>query len=393
MEDFANFHVREGKSKKELALDSGVSLLSQIIRMCPPKKLSNMEPQFISIMNDIHQSKNWYFTKFRLPFRHLGKKLILILGTAAGINMDACLMYIKFLQGLQGLHWEWRFRGVLCLGAIVCGSASPNIRRLAMEEGLIPSLCLNNDMNDSWLVRAAAVVALCDIYQQFKANVHGLLAREVMENRLKDEKHPQVIELLQRQKAKVPLEVFIKRVSFLFKYTSTTFAEAYFEMESEYHYMRKFIQKAEKNEIKYQELISKKLARPYKSLKPPTIPTIQKRGSNDVTNISTRAAPPQFTNLRTVVLDTNDYHQNYKKLVFDHDSYDDVIIAPDRVLPPLHSPSFLATTTGYGHHSDHGPLGAVGTGNRRKLYHPEIPDRPAPLVEAPIKIPKVFTSK
>ncbi len=379
--DLQYIKEREGKAKKEVALDMGVLLLTQVIRMTPPVNLHNMEAQFLNVMIDIAENENWY--ALDVDGRHLGGKLMKLLASASYTNLDACIMFVKFTRGLTGLHWQWQFSCILLLGALVCGSSSPNIRRLAMEEGLIKFLEWGHDSvnlaepgnkegkeDTSWIVRSAAVVALSEVYQQFKTNNHGLLAREVMQRLYESEQHSTVKSLLSQSKAKTPKETFVSRVSFLFRHTSIAFAETYAEIENEYHYMKSYMKHAEGNSSRFKA--RRAIQNQNKQRVKSTVNTSHsRRETPDPNELSTRvsAQPPQFSNLESFSFSDSDYHSNYKKLGFEHDSYFNLELgiknAAQGKLPPL-APSFVSTSAGITK-APKKPAG-LGSHTRRKLF-------------------------
>ncbi|KAJ3369784.1 hypothetical protein HDU91_006908 [Kappamyces sp. JEL0680] len=391
VEDLQASEIREGKPKKEVALDAGVLLLSQVVRMSPPPNLCNLDGRFIEIMKDISEIKNW----------HLGGKLIKLLATAAYSNLDACTMFIKFIAGLEEMHWQWQFQAILLLGAIVCGSPYPNIRKTALEHGLVRFLNHEGreghekDADVSWITRSAAISSLSEIYQLFRTNVFGLLAREVMQQRKETEQHPMVRDLLETSKAKTPQEGYVSRISFLFQHTSIAFAETYAALESEYQYMKNYIKATEKNEKRHQ-LKSKSSG--YKGpsrTKQPTLPT-SKRSGADPHDMSTRQIHPPFQNLENLVLTVDDYHNNYKRLGFAHDSYTQLPVETAQ-LPPL-APSFVSTTAGI--ITPGQSPAAVGSHARRKLFNANIaseqpsssPSTPSKAVKmAPVRLPVALT--
>lgn len=341
--------------------------------------------------------------------RNSGKKLLTLLGTAASLNTHIINLFIELLNNLEGLYWQWRFLGVGILGSIVLSAPSPIIRKVAMEQGLIPSLYFTNDKDvnqkegrdqdsnelksedfqddDSWLVRASAVIALTEIYQQIKSNVHGLLAREVMQDRRQRENHPRVLKLLDLPKAKTPQIVYVPRLSTLFKHTSIAFAEVYVTLESEYKYMRGFLEKAEKTERALQQKLQQKVSNAATRIKLKTKNTVPKLNHLISVDSSKVAAPPQFLNIQQLHLSdfaSSEYHTNYKRPPFNHDSYESLLpqLASSSPLKipattgeqnvTLTSPSYLSTTPGI-QVPPHSSL-TVGTANRRKLFNPQKKD-------------------
>lgn len=297
-------------------------------------------------------------------------------------------MFISFTKLLKTQHWQWHFLAILCIGAVACGSSSPHIRRAALEEGLVPSLEFEEG-GDCWLIRAGAVVALCEVYQQFKSEPAGLLSRQVMDDRLKRETHAEVIALLKQPKAKTPQEIFTKRISFLFKNTSMEFAETYVEIQSEYQYLRNYVQATEKNESRRKQMQCNRL--------PNSVQAFKARNSNGATYplvMSTRNKAPLFQNLEHTLLTTEDYHQNYN---LDEDYFNTflaehakTVLLSDHsknektVLPPLFGPS----TFSLGVRSVAPTPLPLGTAARRKIFHTN-----RPRVNSPDELPMMKSSR
>ncbi|KAJ3275459.1 hypothetical protein HDV01_000286 [Terramyces sp. JEL0728] len=365
VEDLQSLIVLQGKSRKEMALDVGVSVLSQVIRMNSPGPNIKMQHQFSNILQGLADVNQW----------HLGRKLLRLIATSACIDVET---YILANQGLD------------------------------------------------WLIRSAAVMVLSEVYQQYRTQPHGLLARENINTRLKSEKHSIVLQLLNSPKAKTPQTNFMKRIQFLFKYTSTSFAEIYAEIQSDYQYMRKYIQTAEKDEKRQRNkrarakrglrntllLNSKPLIEAYKNTEAP----FSKKDAVDSkylagptpepAKLSTRTKNINFVNLSNIQLATGgDYHKNYKSVVLeprvpnenssagDKQEFLELFDMPDKrvPLPPL-TTSLLTK-----HHTSPVKISNTheyGTANRRKMFNAEKPAVADPKEElkahkATIKMPQV----
>lgn len=317
-------------------------------------------------------------------------------------------MFIAFAETLSDFHWQWHYLAVLCMGTVACGSQFPNVRRMALEQGLIPMMSYgdipkpNDDSSCDWMIRAACTVVLKEIYQQFRSMPSGLLAREVMANRKLTEEHPTVLNLLNDPKAKVPQAAFTRRSSFLFKYIAISCAEIHSEIQNDYHYMRKFIQTAEQDKKK--KMTTRTRTKTKKTLgahigKKDEINTktqdfkLVQTPEPDV--LSTRHdRKGEFKNLEKVSFSNQPYHYNYRKVPYLPDETEELYSTFKPKDPvhksslPLIQPSFITSTSaGAGFQSMH--LQEVGTMNRRKLFNAEnaIPENPIKEHRSEHKIP------
>ncbi|KAJ2999296.1 hypothetical protein HDV02_003229 [Globomyces sp. JEL0801] len=428
--DLQNVAFRQGKSKKEVALDVGVSILTKVMRMAPSEEFKDIQGQLLHIMEGLRNSQEWL----------LGKKLIKLMGTAAALDMIACIEFVHLTKMLSHLHWQWHYTSILCLGTVTCSSSSVSIRKYVLENGLIPALNYGdadtnesepldaddeNDSNDnSWMVRAAAVVALIEVYQQYRIGTYGLIAREVMIDRASKETHPTVKMLLNTPRAKSPHSTFVKRISFLFKYTSIAFAEVYAEIQSDYQYMRKFIQTAEKDERRQKHQKSRKKKAPKQVpntqntqfIQSQTIEKRNKKGSKksmyatlplkhtpEPEYLSTRNREPtgDFKNILNVPFSTEPYHHNYQHVQLDpDDDVQNVLTTYEedeerrQLLPRLTKSSLRDCHATY---IIPGNIKDLGTADRRKMFNPmtsfvreeyKAPEKAKPATKT-VKMPKV----
>ncbi|KAJ3255381.1 6-phosphogluconolactonase [Boothiomyces macroporosus] len=409
VEDLQSLIILQGKSRKEMALDVGVSVLSKVIKMNPATENKDMKGQFANILQGLADVKQW----------HLGRKLLKLIATSACIDFETCKTFNYLATEISKYSWKWQFYAILCMGTVACSSDFPANRKIVLEEGIVPFLNFGDSKQESmhpanldkvvqeeldWLVRAAAVIALSEVYQQYRTQPHGLLAREHMANRLKIEKHPVVIQLLSSPKAKTPQNNFMKRIQFLFKYTSTSFAEIYAEIQSDYQYMRKYIQTAEKDEKRQRNKRAKAKRSLKNNLQPNPLPIKEVYKDNlkanekpaetkhiagatpDPAKLSTRTKKINFANLSHIDFTSDrDYHQNYKNVVVEpkpkSDSPTNIdkqqeftelfeVFEKKQVLPPL-TTSLLTK-----HHTSPVKIGNAhdyGTANRRKMFNAEKP--------------------
>ncbi|KAI8928069.1 hypothetical protein BC831DRAFT_450288 [Entophlyctis helioformis] len=380
IDESVHFMSMSSHDEKEevMAFPVGVSLLSQIVRMMPPDDLMSMYEPFHGIMADLNEKSQW----------HLGRKFLRILASAAMINQEACLMFVKLVRGLDSFNWQWQFLGILCLGAIACASQSSSIRRLALEDGLLYFIDLGNDdvqsnvqpadpatkatpprppvaptaatamtiledyegvhpgappptaahagddddvkpapptESHAWKMRAAAIVSLTEVYQQYRSQPHGLLAREVMSNqRTTHESHPIVCDLLNNPSAIAPQDKNLRRTSFLFKYCCVSLAELYADSQSDYMYLRKYVRTAEKNDTRRR------------------VQQLKQAGSN-----------ARINNQQPVAWDrTWDYHQHHPSQTHHNNTRDGRASVPPTAEGGFDGMSMAPTATMHGHLGD-----------------------------------------
>ncbi len=296
-------------------------------------------------------------------------------------------MFVKLSKQLKTLHWEWHFLSILSFGAIVCSSAYANIRKLVMEEGLLVSLS-ESDHENSWKERCASVVSLSEIYQQFKSEPHGLVARKAIEGRARLEKNEIVLGMLKNPKAKSPQQIFTKRMSFLFKHTSVEFAESYVALQSDYQYMKNYIQNVEKSEAKFHQRMKNRIGKGSRIMRSHH----SKEYTVDPKHLSTRnKQPPKFENLKDIKLPSHDYHYQYKNVELDPeiqrlllpDLHDDMSVTLPQLKPSIFNHKLQMAQDNL----------SLNNPNRRKLFQPTIP-KPAGHIHSiakseqePIKIP------
>ncbi|KAH6575431.1 hypothetical protein BASA61_007213 [Batrachochytrium salamandrivorans] len=270
-------------SEEVMAFPVGISFLSQILRTVVPDNISTMHESFLSIMTDLSEKRQW----------HLGRKFICILATAGMLSQEACLLFVRFVCGLDAFTWKWKYLGVVSFGAIACASEFSAIRRIAIEEGLLPytkkglsddllkakantqecsskgiasASCtvpldsphysINDPFGDTspdcntWTIRAASIVALMEIYQHYGSQPYGLLARETIRNHRSLEPNSAVQKLLCHPAAIAPQITKSYRQSFLLKYICISLAETYADTQSDHMYLRKYVRSAERVEFR-----------------------------------------------------------------------------------------------------------------------------------------------
>ncbi|KAJ8325251.1 hypothetical protein QVD99_006007 [Batrachochytrium dendrobatidis] len=467
IQDSVHYIISMGEEKEEvMAFPVGISLLSQIVRTVVPENLSTLYESFQSIMSDLSHKRQW----------HIGRKFIRILASAGMLKLEVCLMFIRFVKELQVYNWQWQFLGVLCLGNIACSSESSAIRRTAIEDGLLyyteiglandmlqtetsctdhanhqasnPLLASNQDtnsidkthevrltsQNDTWKIRAASIVALTEIYQQYRSQPHGLLAREVIGNCRAREPNPNIQHLLNHPAAIAPQTRMIRRLSFVFKYICMSLAEIYADTQSDYSYLRKYVQTAERNEsrrrwhppktgmhdrsndrlgqdgsaidneshhgklehmkpIKTKKDMAREVNVPFQSHLAGSYQTnhsIQEAVQLSTRNMTNRKEKPQFAGRDPELLSINPYHENYKQIQIDSTaSLDDAFLSFEECnrfdspvdgiptlaqLPPLAPSTFHSYLSGFHPRQSNSLILDNGTANRRKLFNVNRPD-------------------
>ncbi|KAJ1334497.1 hypothetical protein BSLG_007652 [Batrachochytrium salamandrivorans] len=328
-------------SEEVMAFPVGISFLSQILRTVVPDNISTMHESFLSIMTDLRKRGN-------------GRKFICILATAGMLSQEACLLFVRFVCGLDAFTWKWKYLGVVSFGAIACASEFSAIRRIAIEEGLLPytkkglsedllkaktdtqecsskgiasASCtvpldsphysINDPFGDTspdcntWTIRAASIVALMEIYQHYGSQPYGLLARETIRNHRSLEPNSAVQKLLCQPAAIAPQTTKSYRQSFLLKYICISLAETYADTQSDHMYLRKY---------------------PFTPLHCAAISDLWlpvfEAANPSARSSNNRIGHAQRSESKFVPLSILPYHDNHKKVVFDPSkSYNDVFEA------------------------------------------------------------------
>ncbi|KAJ3192036.1 hypothetical protein HK101_007141 [Irineochytrium annulatum] len=247
------------EAEELMASPVALSLLSQITRMMAPPDLVEMKEPFFGILADLMEKQEW----------HLGRKFIKLLAVSATLHIDACHLFLSLLKRLdRPKSWQWLYLGLLCLGVTVLSSSQSQIRKLAMEEGLLIFINAENPNPDDsddhlWRIRAGVAEALLEIQRQRKSDVVSLLAHEAIRERKLIEKHPLVLQAL----SGLPFETIARngvpsksstsharqtrKLSFLYKYICAAMAETYGESQSRYMYLRKYLRTTDRRGKKH----------------------------------------------------------------------------------------------------------------------------------------------
>jgi hypothetical protein len=332
----------------------------------------------------------------------VGKKVIDVLATVASLHMEGCAMFVKLTNKLCLLDASWHYHAIMGIGTVAVGSQFPNIRRLALEKGLIPSADfgegIGTEIENSWIVRAAAVTALAEVYQFYREVPQGLLAREVIQARKKKETHPIICTILQNSKCNIGQNKIYRRIGFLQKYTSLALADMYTDIQSNYHYMRKFIDQSDKSEKKKKGLVARMRKKRIEAIENETKLQLTAKGimieekieekrhhskelySPEPTQVSTRNRAVEFSNLDHLILSTHPYHQetNRIRLPPREEDYLYTKLLEETILPlpelPHIGPSFIAAKSVSKYPSSFSQQD-LGTANRRKMFHPPPKDQ------------------
>ncbi|KAI8907191.1 hypothetical protein EDD86DRAFT_255376 [Gorgonomyces haynaldii] len=326
------------------------------------------DPQMMQLVKFI---QNAPLTSTEQEKLHIGNKFIQVLATAAMKDQDAFMMFLEFTKGLSEHHWEWQYLAVLRLGAISCVSESSSIRRQALELGLM-QFCQQSDnqadatpesgAQQAWMIRAAAIVGLIEVYQQYHNSPFGLLAREMISSRKQHEKHPYVSQLLECPAANIPQVYYTRQLQFLPKYCCMSVAEMYSDSQSDYLYLRKYVETSEKQLSKLAQrnkLDFSVLGKKHHSTRP--------RSARQPDTLSTRK--PRLDHLGQLSLDP--YHDNYKKVILGPGDKLDTKVNEyfdqfeKKPLPEGLKPSTLSEK----HQLHQKPDLPNGTANRRKLFN------------------------
>ena len=262
-------------------------------------------------------------------------------------HVDACKLFLAVIQTLGDLNWQWLYHSVLLLGSIVLTAESSQIRKIALEEGLLIHISFGDHVKSeeikayAWTCRAACSVSLNHVYAQRKSTALGLLAQAAINARLQQETHPIVQRLL---KSRIPE---VNRLSAVFKYIGRSLAEDYTDTQNQLSDMRKYLQTAGK------ESTNK-----------------TKRKQNSVQKLNYVQS-----DLRNLKLSVEPYHANYKKSV--QPKFNSI--------ESLVKPSFSVSTKTSSLQSsyscvkeDYVPTEVIvtkpvaGTANRRKLFNPQF---------------------
>jgi hypothetical protein len=319
--------------------------------------------------------------------RAIGKKVVRLLVVTATLHMEACAMFIKLVNQLLVLNKEWHYAAVLGLGMVAIDSQYPNIRRFVMERGLIPltefGQGLDKSIENSWIVRFAALTALAEVYQLSQSDPVGILAREVLQERKKVEQNLFVKNLLEESKCNVVQNSFLKRLSFLPKYIGISLAEFHLDIQSDYKYMKKYLQASEQVEKRRNYLKQKKKDRIIVAMEHEAIKKLALKGIilepeytepqhvPPIPQISIPSAPKvqQYWNIEDNILSTQPYHTNYKdiSIIEDNKEKGQGKNLVSQKLPRI-GPSLIGTNAAK---QDSITLQSIGTANRRKLFDHE----------------------
>jgi hypothetical protein len=201
-----------------------------------------------------------YFYVLLLLLRHIGRKFIKLIATAGILHLESCDLFIRLLRNIPVECWEWLHIGISCLGVAVLSSSCSQIRKKALEEGLLEFIDMEGDseINEEhcWKIRSASALSLSQIYFKNKSEPLGLLAYEAIRERRRVESNQQVLQQLQL--APSQSEPY-SRLQFLFKYVCESLSETYSESQSRDVFLRKYLQTAEKaNAIFKKRLDSRK---------------------------------------------------------------------------------------------------------------------------------------
>jgi hypothetical protein len=339
----------------------------------------------------------------------LGRKFIKLLATAALLDECACHLFLQVLKQIDGQCWQWHHIGILCLGVIVLTSKCSNVRKMALEKGLLNfidhSSKSEDSMDSSWKLRGATAMVLGEIYHQNKADALGLLAYEALRERRKSESNVYVQDQLTTS---IPIQK-PRRLSFLFKYICIALAETYSESQSRYQYLRKYLRTTErKSSLIKKESINH--AKPFvlgaldPKLKSNHIVKIKEFwnekvedrwdpsknalllqspfGSSDSLHQMDDGYSPCSNN--DVALSTEPYHYNYRKLKAPLEPPAASMEKRNQLKPPKTRPSLLAARI-YKTDSESKEADSAkpsnGSINRRKLFNSV---RPPPITLQPV---------
>jgi hypothetical protein len=320
--------------------------------------------------------------------------------------MEGCAMFVKLTNKLCLLDAGWHYHAIMGIGMVAIGSQFPNIRRLALEKGLIPSADfgegIGTEIENSWMVRAASISALAEVYQYYRETPQGLLAREVIQARKLKESHPTIVTILQSSKCNICQTKIHRRIGFLQKYTSLSLADLYTDIQSNYHYMRKVIDQSNDSEKKKKVLLARMRKKRIEAIELQTKLQLNAKGifvnedkqetkrdqrrevySPEPTEFSTRNRGVEFSNLDNLILSKQPYHQETRRIQLpaQEEDYLYTKLLEETVLPlpelPHLGPSFIAAKSVSKYPSSFSQQD-VGTANRRKMFHPPPNDQKKP---------------
>nr|KAJ3422749.1 hypothetical protein HK105_006494 [Polyrhizophydium stewartii] len=303
---FAMTATHNEDKEEVMAFPIGISLLSQIVRMVIPDDLLTMYESFHGIMADLSEKGQWHlgrkfirilaaaamlkqeacilFIRFVRDLEGLNWQWqflgILCLGAIACSSEASPIRRLALEDGLfvyadhgselraaapkqerqqrQIQTPDLVGKSTLATPDPTSLAPAPPSTAAAAGSHVLGSHAADGDarnrpamqtaLQHAWKLRAAVAVALTEIYQQYRSQPHGLLAREVMSKQRSQETHLVVQRLLNAPAAIAPQEKTLRRISFLFKYTCVSLAELYADTQSDYMYLRKYVRTAERNE-------------------------------------------------------------------------------------------------------------------------------------------------
>lgn len=259
-------------------------------------------------------------------------------------HIDACKLFLGVVKYLRSLHWQWMYQSLLILGTIVLTAECSQIRKIALEDGILMYISFGQNMEKTssfhrytWTSRAACAITLNHIYTQRKTSSLGLLAHSAVNARKGQESHHTVLSLLKCGLSDM------NRLSVLFKYTSRALAEDYSESLDRLADLKKYVEHSKS--VSSKTVLKKKVIKKTDLLNP---------------------------YLKDLKLSVDAYHSNYKK----QPPLPEQQKMIDSQLRITTKPSSLVNSYSCSSKSDPPKtqiaIPTAGTANRRKLFNPEV---------------------
>ena len=193
----------------------------------------------------------------------LAKKVIRHIGTAACKNKEACKLLLSLILRISQLNWELIYQGINCLGIICSSGDTSDIKRMALEKGLIPLASVTLVSEFSWKVRVCALSCLIECYPIYReTSNHGAVIIDTITHQLSNEKDHRVIDNvsfnLQKNESRNNFSGKIRTLMYIFKHASLELAEFQIESTNTFKQLKNTVDSNQKHERKAKRIIQER---------------------------------------------------------------------------------------------------------------------------------------